>query len=339
MLGAMRRRTILSLPALLVLGACATPAIQAPLIPQAGFQGPRLEDDAFISFDGARLGLTVWPAAGPGEPWAVIIGLHGMNDYANAFHLAAPAWAAQGITTYAFDQRGFGRSPNRGLWGGTALMTEDLRVFADLIRRRHPHAVLAVAGESMGGAVAMTAFASDRPPVADRLVLLAPAVWGWSSQPLPYKTSLWFTARLFGDKVVQPPSFITRKVRASDNIPELVAMGRDRRMIWGARFDALYGLVQLMERAWAGAGRAGVPTAYHYGAHDEIIPERPSFGAAARLTAGSRTAYYARGWHLLLRDLQAAQVYADVVSFLRDPAAPWPSGAPPIPRHSVRAAL
>ena len=63
MLGAMRRRTILSLPALLVLGACATPAIQAPLIPQAGFQGPRLEDDAFISFDGARLGLTVWPAA------------------------------------------------------------------------------------------------------------------------------------------------------------------------------------------------------------------------------------------------------------------------------------
>ena len=50
------------------------------------------------------------------EPWAVSIGLHGMDDYANAFHLAGPYWAKAGIVTLAYDQRGFGRSPGRGVW-------------------------------------------------------------------------------------------------------------------------------------------------------------------------------------------------------------------------------
>jgi acylglycerol lipase len=322
----MRRRAFLGLPAFL--SACA-PVVQGALTPQAGFPGPRLEGDAFVSFDGSRLGLSQWPAEG--EPWAVIAGLHGMNDYANAFHLAGPVWAGQGIATYAFDQRGFGRSPNRRVWAGEALMTDDLRAFCAVLRRRHPQALLVVAGESMGGAVALTAFASDRPPDADRLVLLSPAVWGWSTQALPARSTLWLAARLLRSKVLEPPSFITRKVHPTDNRPELIAMSRDPLMTWGARYDALYGLVELMEAGWRSARGVRLPTAYLYGAHDEIIPKVAAFPGAARLPTGSRTAYYARGWHLLMRDLQAQAVYADVAAFIRDPAAPWPSGAPPIP--------
>ena len=75
-------------------------------------------------------------------------------------------------------------------------MTEDLRTFVALVRARFPHATIAVAGESLGGAVAIEAFASDRPPAADRLVLAAPAVWGWSSQPLAYQLALQAAAHL-----------------------------------------------------------------------------------------------------------------------------------------------
>jgi acylglycerol lipase len=329
----MRRRNLISLgllaaTGLVALGACA-PVVQGALTPQAGFGGARLEDDAFVSFDGARLGLTRWEAEG--EPWAVIVALHGMNDYANAFNLAAPEWAEAGIATYAIDQRGFGRSPGRGVWAGEALMTEDLRALCQVLRGRHPGAILAVVGESMGGAVAMTAFASDRPPDADRLVLIAPAVWGWSSQPLPYKTTLWFAARVVGSRVLQPPSFVTRKVRASDNIEELRRMGRDKLMIWGARVDALYGLVALMERGYQAPPRLRLPTAYLYGAKDQIIPEGPTAQAVARLRPAARTAYYEAGWHLLLRDHQRSAVIGDIAAFLRDARAPWPSGAPPIP--------
>ena len=108
-------------------------------------------------------------------------------------------------------------------------------------------------------------------------------------------------------------------------------MGRDRMMIWGARFDALYGLVDLMEAAWRGMSDLTGPTAYFYGAHDEIIPRRAALSAAGRLRPSARTAYYERGWHLLLRDLQAETVWRDAAAFIRDPAGPWPSEAPSIP--------
>ena len=50
-----------------------------------------------------------------------------MNDYANAFHMAAPYWAERGVATYAYDQRGFGRSYGRGEWPDEDSMREDLR--------------------------------------------------------------------------------------------------------------------------------------------------------------------------------------------------------------------
>ena len=317
----------------LTLAACA-PLVQQAGRPDLSFQGPRLEATDFVAVDGTRLALQHWAAAG--EPWAVIVGLHGMNDYSNAFHLAAPWWAAQGITTYAYDQRGFGRSPGRGIWGGRALMEDDLRTFVALMRQRYPHAIIAVAGVSMGGAVAIDAFASAEPPAADRLVLLSPAVWGWSSQPLPSRLALWLAAHTVRGLVIKPPDFLLEHIHPTDNLEEERRMSHDRLLIWGARPDALYGLVDLMQRGWAKTGKVAVPTAYLYGAKDDIIPKASAFQAAARLPPPHRTAYYARGHHLLLVDLQAAAVWADVESFLRDPSAPLPSGAPPIPLKETR---
>ncbi|MDQ2859399.1 MAG: lysophospholipase [Pseudomonadota bacterium] len=322
----MKRALFLALAVLLA--ACA-PTLQQAGRPDAGFVGPHLEAHRFVSFDGARLGLTRWEAAG-GEPWAVVVGLHGMNDYANAFHLAAPYWASQGIATWAYDQRGFGRSPGRGIWAPEDLKTEDLRTLVALARSRYPHALIAVAGESLGGAVVIEAFASDRPPAADRLILLAPAVWGWSTQPLPNKTLLWLAAHAAPADVLTPPAWLTRKVMPTDNRAELIAMSRDPMMIWGARLDTLYGLVTTMERAWREVGEVRAPTLYLYGAHDDIIPKSATRGAVRRLSAAGRTAYYRGGYHLLLRDKQALNVWRDVAAFIADPAAPLPSGAPPI---------
>ncbi|MBA4793946.1 MAG: alpha/beta hydrolase [Phenylobacterium sp.] len=314
----------------LLLCACTPLVTQQAGQPPLGFQGPRMTADHFVTFDGTRLGLTTWEARTE-EPWAVIVAVHGMNDYANAFHLAAPYWAEQGVTTYAYDQRGFGRSPERGLWPQEELLLEDLRTLVALVRQKHPHALVAVAGESMGGAVAIRAFASQRPPQAHRLILMSPAVWGWSTQPLPYKTLLWFAAHMTGPKVYTPPEWVTDRVKPTDNIEELRAMGRDPLMIWGARSDTLYGLVDLMEGAWRDIGRLQVPTLYLYGANDEIIPARPAFQAAAKLKPEDRSAYYEKGWHLLTRDLQGRAVMGDVLAFVKDPQAPLPSGAPPIP--------
>ena len=330
----MKRRA--ALLGLLSAAGCA-PLVQIAGVPDLSFEGPRIEDGpepAVVAADGTRLGLTIWLAA-TSEPSAVIVALHGMNDYAEAFTLAAPIWAEQGITTYALDQRGFGRSPQRGVWGGEALMVEDLRTLTRVVRARHPGVTLAVVGESMGGAVAIAAFASDRPPEADRLILSAPAVWGWGDQPLLYRSTLWLGAHTVGSRSVSPPPFVQRRIRASDNIEHLRRMGRDPRMIFRTRIDTIYGLVSLMQTARVGVGRMRAPpTLYLYGANDDIIPPEPSHAAANSLPPGARTAYYAAGFHMLTRDLQGRRVSEDIAAFIREPSAPLPSGAPPIPRDA-----
>jgi acylglycerol lipase len=326
--GSMLRRLFLVLAAL-SLTACA-PMVQQAWTPPAAFTGPHLEPDAFISFDGARLGFQQWTPADD-KPWAVIIGVHGMDDYANAFHLAGPFWAKDGIATLAYDQRGFGRSPERGVWGGDKLMTEDLRTLVALARQRYPGAIIAVAGESMGGSVAIEAFASNRPPAADRLVLISPGVWGWSTQALPSSVALWLVAHVDGPAQINPPDFLTDNIHPSDNIEELRAMGRDPLELWGARADALYGLVAMMERASNSVGKVQVPVIYLAGAHDEIIPVPAHLRAAKGLSPAARSAFYPNGWHLLIVDKERESVYRDIESFIRDPVAALPSATAAIP--------
>jgi alpha-beta hydrolase superfamily lysophospholipase len=325
-------RTVLTLlVAVLAVGACA-PIARGPNPMPTAFAGPRLEAHDVVSFDGQRLGLMSWTPKDR-EPWAVVVGLHGMNDYSNAFHLAAPYWAKQGIATYAYDQRGFGRSDPRGIWVDEKVLTRDLRTVVSLVRARYPQALVAVVGESMGGAVTIEAFASDRPPDADRVILVSPAVWGWSSQPIPNKSALWLVGRVYGSAMINPPKFVTDHIEASDNVPELIAMGKDPLMEWGARADALYGLVDLMQHAWSDVGQIRVPVLDLHGDHDQIIPRKPALEAAAKLKSIDRSADYANGWHLLLVDTQAEKVWADIAAFIADPNAPLPSGAPPIPKR------
>lgn len=323
---------LVRLAAALVLLASATacaPTTQGPQPVPAGFSGPRIEANALIADDGARLPLSVWRPQG--EPRVVIIALHGMNDSRSTWWMAGPWWAERGAVTYAYDQRGFGGSPERGVWPGEDLLVQDLRTAVRLARARHPGVPVVVAGESLGSSVIIAALASDQPPEVDRAALLAPAVWGWSAQPVPNRVSLWIAARLLGSTAVEPPAFVTEDIYASNNLAELYRMGRDPDMALTTRFDAVYGLVDIMESAYRGLSEVRVPVAYFYGGRDQLIEMAATQRALRRLPAGARTAFYPEGRHLLVRDHGGEAVMADVLAFATDPTTPWPSGAGSIP--------
>lgn len=305
-----------------------------PTVQRAGSQidGARphfnVVSQRFTSFDGTELGLSAWLPPPEQETWAVVIAAHGMNDYAGAFYLAGPWFAERGVAFYAYDARGFGRSPRRGVWGGERLMTEDLRTAVRVARDMYPGAEIAVIGDSMGSATAMATFGAPDAPAIDRLVLVAPAVWGWSTMPDTYAMTLWIGAHTFPWRAVQPPRRMTRRITASDNQAALLQAGRDPNMIWTTRIDAVYGLVELMEDAADRAGNLDGDVLFLYGAHDQIIPRRSAITTAERLPRTARTAYYENGYHWLLRDLQAEVVYNDILAFLQDADAPLPSQAP-----------
>ncbi|HEX3417540.1 MAG TPA: alpha/beta hydrolase, partial [Stellaceae bacterium] len=84
---------------------------------------PRFAGTSFVTGDGQVLPLRKWLPDGAVK--AVILALHGFNDYSNAFDGPADAWAKRGIATYAYDQRGFGAAPERGFWPGRAALAAD----------------------------------------------------------------------------------------------------------------------------------------------------------------------------------------------------------------------
>ena len=316
-----RRRIALLMVPLLLLAACA------PTVQNAGprMHAATLSDGAVLAPDGTRLALRRWLPASDTSPQAVILALHGFNDYSNAFESAARRWAEAGIATYAFDQRGFGETDPRGLWPGGATLAADARDVLDLLAARHPGAPLYLLGESMGAAVALAAVTEGEPhaPLAG-LILSAPAVQGWQTLSWFAQSALWLTAYSV------PWWSATGRgldIQASDNIEMLRALARDPLVIRQTRIDALYGLVGLMDEALDAAPAVTTPTLLLFGAKDELIERDVIERLDGALGAPHRTAVYSEGWHMLLRDLQAETVIDDIAHWIEHPDAPLPSGA------------
>jgi len=121
------------------------------------------------------------------------------------------------------------------------------------------------------------------------------------------------------------------KIQASDNIEVLRGFSRDPLFIKKTRVSAMEGLVDLMDAALAAAPKLTAPTLLLYGEKDEVIPKAPVEALWRSLpetrTGRQRMALYENGWHLLLRDLDADVVRADIAAWIADLAAPLPSGA------------
>ena len=330
------------LPALL-LGACAPPDFQTSLtaarplgpgqIPYAG-----LVRDWLVTDDGEALALQTWlptDAQGrPVPPRAAIVALHGFDDYAEEFADPGTYLAGHGIATFAYDQRGFGHSAHPGLWPGVETLKQDLRTAIRLVRSRLPGIPVYALGCSMGGAVVLATLADGGPDLPDGAILAPPAVWARDTQPLINRAALWA-----GVRVIPDMRFTGRGlgIQASDNIPMLRALGRDPLYIHATRTDAIYGLVNLMDEALAGASKVTEPLLVLYGAKDHVIPKAPIADLMARLPrtedGTQRLAYYANGWHLILRDLDRRKVDDDLVAWINDHHAPLPSAADQAAAH------
>jgi acylglycerol lipase len=310
----------------LLLAACAN-SDPLPMI-ATGTVTPHLTDTVYVAIDGAELPLKSWLP--DGNVKAVVLALHGINDYSHAFEMPAKVWAQNGIATYAYDQRGFGAAPLRGRWVGTYQLDSDVATVSRLLRAKYPNVPLYLLGESMGGAVAITAatgWGGAQRPDIDGLILVAPAVWGEQTMNIFYRTALWVADHVAPEWQLSGSGL---HILPSDNIPMLREFSRDPLVIKETRVDTIRGLVQIMSEALEAAPQVKQRTLLLYGAHDELVPAEPvkQFVNAMPQRSGEDTiAYYDAGYHMLLRDLEGAKVATDVEDWIFYPASPLRSGA------------
>jgi alpha-beta hydrolase superfamily lysophospholipase len=289
--------------------ACCAPVL-APL--GLNEATPTLTQTYFLTRDGEKLPLRIWSGE---HPRAVVVALHGMSDYSNAYAPAGEWWAQHGIATLAYDQRGFGQSEHPGLWAGSEVLRRDLADAIDAARLKYPGLPVIALGESMGAAVVLTALASAKPPKVDGAILVAPAVWSRRDMPLSYRATLWFAAHSVPWLHVSGKGL---KIWPSDNIAMLRALARDPLFQHETRADAVYGLVNLMDEARHAPEHFGAtpPILFLYGKNDQVIPKEPTEAVIKALGARAEVHRYDHGYHMLLRDLDAKIVWQDVVDWI-----------------------
>lgn len=310
-------QTFLLVAALTFLTACTPRTIPTGKLPGQ----PHIDGNRFIASDGTPLPFRTWLPEGTIR--AVVVALHGFNDYSNAFQLPCTYFTRHGIACYAYDQRGFGNTPDRGLWAGAETYAADLVDVAGAVRTRHPGLPLYLLGESMGGAVTMVAASGTSTPDADGLILVAPAVWARETMPWYQRLLLALTShtvpwmKLTGGGLGITPS---------DNIDMRRGLGRDPLVIKGTRIDAMYGLTNLMDLALAGAQNLKLPALVLYGKKDQVIPSEPTLRMLAKAPPTTRPAFYDNGYHMLLRDLERNKPLEDIVAWVGNRNGPLPHG-------------
>jgi len=288
------------------LTACA-PTIKPAGLPVAT---TALGPDVFRTSDGTGLALQHWGDIE--HPDAVILALHGMGDYANAFMELGDAIGPAGIAVYAFDQRGFGRSPSRPFWAGISTMVNDASDALGLLRAKYPQTPIYLLGNSMGGAVAIVTAAS-RGHLMDGLILVAPAVWNRDMMP-------WYqTAPLAIISHSLPWLPLTGRgldIWPSDNIEMLRRLSRDPHMMSAVRVDLIAGIADLMDLARRRARDIRVPTLLLSGKQDQVIPPDAVAALDRDLSQTQLVSYhrclYDAGYHMLLRDLNGPVVIGDI---------------------------
>ncbi len=323
---------LLQLLLVLLLSACAHPQIQTQM--QTSANNARLTPASVIMSDGYVLPLKTWSSINAptinfptvNSPEAVVLAVHGFNDYSNAFEAVANRFAQHAITTYAIDQRGFGTTEQNGIWPGHLVMQSDLVATVNLLCEKHAGLNIFLLGESMGGAVILSAIQQLEQTCIRGVILSAPAVWGWQIMPWWQTMPLTLLAHTIPGVTVTAEGL---DIEPSDNIEMLRALGKDPLIIKETRIDAIYGLTDLMEAALVNSTALTMTALILYGERDEIIPPESFCEMLENLpdqtVSDWRLVLYQNGYHMLSRDLQGEIVIQDMVTWIHNQKAPLPS--------------
>ncbi|KAF7798975.1 hypothetical protein EIP86_010204 [Pleurotus ostreatoroseus] len=122
-------------------------------------------------------------------PKAVVLFVHGFAEHIARYQHVHVRYPARGVTVFAFDQRGFGRTAldvehrskdsafSKTNWNA---QLQDIEFFANRLAKEYPGVPLFLMGHSMGGGLTLAFFTRNTPPPSPESVKLFTGVIGSS---------------------------------------------------------------------------------------------------------------------------------------------------------------
>jgi len=109
----------------------------------------------FTGCEGNSLYYQNWLPAG--KPKAVLIIVHGLAEHSGRYKNVIDYFVPRGYAAYTFDNRGHGKSEGkRGYIERFSCYIDDLALFLDLVRSKHPENMIFIIGHSIGATIAAT---------------------------------------------------------------------------------------------------------------------------------------------------------------------------------------
>ena len=111
-------------------------------------------EGSFIGQGNLHLYYQGWLPAG--APRAVLLIVHGLAEHSGRYRNIASRFTKLGYAVYGLDQRGHAKSEGlRGYVERFSYYVDDLKSFANIVRRKHPEKKFFMHGHSMGALVAI----------------------------------------------------------------------------------------------------------------------------------------------------------------------------------------
>jgi alpha-beta hydrolase superfamily lysophospholipase len=256
-----------------------------------------------------RLVARTWN--GPGRPARIVVIAHGYGEHVGRYERVADALVADAAVVHAVDHVGHGRSE-----GERVLVTDfddvvaDMHELVETARRQDPGLPVVLLGHSMGGLIAAR-YAQQHGDVLTALVLSSPVIGRWEA-----------AGQLLAlDEMPDVPLDITTLSRD----PAVGAAYAADPLVWHGPFKRP--TIAAMDRAVRavsdGPGLGDLPLLWVHGDDDQLVPIGGTRAGVEHLRGSTFVErVYPGARHELFNELNADDVVAEVLAFVREHAPP-----------------
>lgn len=219
------------------------------------------------------------------QPKAELLIVHGLAEYAHRYRSIAEQFAAHGISTFAFDQRGHGNAPGvRMHIDRFEDLVADAAIVCRALAAESSGRPLFVWGHSMGAIVALLVAA--RTPTLAGLIVTSNSLNVFKRGTKP-SSPFFRIAALVAPQVRIRLGLDSRKISRDESVQH--AYARDPLIPPTASLRLIVEFAKACEQAFAVASRISMPTLVVHGGCDAIAPASGSEVLMERLASGDKT--------------------------------------------------
>ncbi|MCX6855618.1 MAG: alpha/beta fold hydrolase [Verrucomicrobia bacterium] len=286
---------------------------------------PALRAQDWTSYDGKVMPYQIWKPAPGTTSRGVVIAVHGLSGATSDFWFIGDTLPKKGYTVYAYDLRGQGHDPvvsDRGDIESAKQWLRDLETFHLLVKRQHPRTPVFWYGESLGSLICLHTAANRLPDRRDPDgIILASPVAGLKMAVSGFRRLLLETAATLSPRSRYSLGDLAgvdeKKIQVTSTTTHGSQMAVTEHHLNAFSLRLLTEIGRLLDANPSAAKRLRMPVLFLASPNDILSsPDQVQTLFSQVRSPTKRLLWYTRSYHLLLHDVQRAEVSMDLLKWL-----------------------